>query len=134
MEFNIHIKDYPPAKSEALSVLGQKHSHAGRVVALLEAARAALETGEARDLGSTPLAMEVQVFCPRDRLRSDATNYLGGIAYVLQDKSQRGVLEHLGQLAAVQLFDDDHQLEELHYQWEHEAEPRYRVRLASRRR
>jgi hypothetical protein len=49
---------------------------------------------------------------------SDATNYLGGVADVLEDKKRRGDLAHLGELADFTLYGNDRQFHEVRYQWE----------------
>ncbi len=59
---------------------------------------------------------------------SDATNYLGGVADVLEAKGHRGRLDHLGPLAAVALYDNDRQIREVHFRHEPGAEG-YVVRL-----
>ncbi len=128
-EIEFDVEGYPPAKGEALSMLGARHSHAPRVLALLEAAMVATESSGLAHLGAVPLGMEFVVSCRRDHLRSDATNYLGGVADVLEDKAHRGQLEHLGSLAKVGLFNNDRQLEEVRYRWESADQPSYRVRL-----
>jgi hypothetical protein len=66
---------------------------------------------------------------PPDDPASDATNYLGGIGDVLEGKAHRGALEHLGELAAVALYANDRQIQEVHYRCERAAEPQYTVRL-----
>jgi len=73
--------------------------------------------------------MDVALRCRRDGDRSDATNFLGGIGDVLESKGHRGVLEHLGELSsiALYLYDNDRQIEEVHYRWEHSPEPSYTV-------
>lgn len=129
-ETTVEVDGYPPAKSEALSILGAGHSHSGRVKRLLEAVKAALEAQRARDLGSVPLVIHVELRCPRDGTRSDATNYLGGITDVLQDKTPRGTLPQLGDLATVHLFDDDRQVEEIHFRCRQADRPSYSIRLA----
>lgn len=45
---------------------------------------------------------------------ADAINYLGGIADVLENKSHRGTLDHLG-LAVVGLYANDHQIKQISY-------------------
>lgn len=60
---------------------------------------------------------------------SDATNYLGGVGDVLEDKAHREALEHLGSLADVALFANDRQIRQIAYREETAAEPHYRVRL-----
>lgn len=113
-------------------MLGAKHSHAPRVAALLEAARAAVDDG-ASSLGEGPIGLEVVLRCSRDRLRSDATNYLGGIADVLEEKAHRtGQLDHLGELADIALYANDRQIEEVRYRWEDAADPSYSVTLWTR--
>ena len=130
-EIVLRVEGYPPAKSEALSLLGAGHRHGDRVVRLLDAAREAVARG-AEALGRSPVTLTVEVTCPRGGLRSDATNLLGGIADVLQNKAPRGALEHLGDLAQVHLFDDDAQIEELHYSWRPGEQPSYVFRVARR--
>jgi hypothetical protein len=76
-----------------------------------------------------PIGLELRVAAARDGKRSDATNYLGGVADVLEDKGHRGALQHLGDLAAVALYDNDRQIEEAHYYWEEAASPSYRVKF-----
>jgi hypothetical protein len=124
----LRVDGYPPAKSEALSILGPNHGHADRVVRLLEAARSVLDSDPEAHLGDAPLKMSVVVELPRGR-RSDATNYLGGIADVLQDKRARGGLPHLGEVAEVSLFYDDRQIEQIQFRFEHAKEPAYVVQL-----
>lgn len=123
------VAGYPPAKGEALSMLGAKHSHAPRVRTLLEAARAALED-EVTSLGRAPIGLEVVLLCRRDQLRSDATNYLGGIADVLEEKAhQTGQLDYLGELAEAALYANDRQIEEVRYRWDDAPDPSYSVTL-----
>jgi hypothetical protein len=124
----LRVDGYPPAKSEALSILGPTHRHTDRVVRLLEAARSVLERDPEVHLGDAPLKLSVVVELPKG-LRSDATNYLGGIADVLQDKRARGALPHLGELAEVSLFNDDRQIEKIQFRFEHAEEPAYIVQL-----
>jgi hypothetical protein len=51
---------------------------------------------------------------PGDRL-SDATNFLGGVADVLENKAHRGALPHLGDLATVWLYENDRQIKQANY-------------------
>src|SRR4051794_35756663 len=99
MEISFEVGGYPPAKGEALSMLGPRHGHAPRVLELLKAAREAAESAGFDSFGSQWIGMEVQVYCPDDHLRSDSTNCLGGVGDVLEDKAHRGKLDHLGDLA-----------------------------------
>jgi len=124
------VDGLPPARSEASSVLGESHPHRDRVRKLLGAAQVA-------DLGDwdvrTPsmLELEVMVRSPA-RPPSDATDFLGGIADVLEDKSRRGPLEHLGRLASVSLYPDAAQIQEVHYQWVEAEETGYTVMVRLR--
>ncbi len=128
-EISFEVEGYPPAKNEAKSMLAAAHIYAERVLALLRAARDALPAGAVRPLfGDEPLGLEFVVAAP-ERPPSDATNYFGGVADVLEAKGRRGVLEHLGELAMVELYDNDRQVEEVHYRYERDAQPRYAVRI-----
>ena len=125
----LDVEGWPPTKSEAKSLLAADHVNASCVLALLTAARDA-----ARAVQWTPttsdIALELVVRGPR-RPPSDATNMLGGIGDVLQDKAigNRGDLTHLGDLALVALYRDDHQIREVSYREEASAQPGYTVGL-----
>jgi hypothetical protein len=127
-EIRPDVAGYPPAKGEALSMLGPMHPHAPRVQTLLEAAKTAAANAEVPTLGSTSIGLEMILRCPRDGNRSDATNYLGGVGDVLESKGHRGQLGHLGELARVALYDNDRQIEEVHYRWERAGAPSYSLR------
>src|SRR6266480_4856888 len=88
------VDGFPPAKNEALSMLGAGHEHGSRVRKLLEAAKQALPVGF--EPFSTHVGLDVTVSAPEGRDPWDATNYLGGIGDVLEDKRHRGSLPHLG--------------------------------------
>jgi hypothetical protein len=121
----------PPVKNEAKSLLSAGHGHADRVVALLEAARAATRSGGWVPTVGQPLGLELVVFAPVEP-PSDATNDLGGVGDVLEAKSRRGPLTHLGDLASVWLYDNDWRIHEVLYRWQVDAETRYKVRLWTR--
>ena len=127
-EISFEVADYPPAKSEAKSMLAGGHVHAGRVLALLEAARVAIGDDPQPLFPTDALGLEVVLETPTQP-PSDATNYLGGIADVLEAKGHRGNLEHLGDLAFVALYTKDRQIQEVHYRWLRRVDRRYRVRL-----
>jgi len=126
-EIEFEVAGFPPAKSEARSMLGAEHPHAPRVVALLEGARAAITEG-AQPFGSKLIGLEVVLSSPGSP-PSDATNYLGGIGDVLEEKSRRGAFEHLDGLANVSLYDNDLQIRELHYRHEDASTTKYTVHL-----
>jgi len=130
-EIILEVDGFPPAKNEALSMFGEKHSHAPRVLQLLrEAHRAVNEIDFQPLLG--PISLDVVVRAPTDKNTWDATNYLGGIADVLQEKTNvRISLEHLGDLSKVALYRNDRQIREIHYRQERGEFPSYRVRIWS---
>jgi hypothetical protein len=128
-EISFKVDGYPPAKSEALSMLGVGHRHADRVVRLLEAAREAAIAIGFDGFGPRPVGLEMAVYCERDGNRSDATNYLGGVGDVLEGKAHRGAMEHLGALANVAVYDNDRQIEQVRYRWVKADRASYTVRL-----
>jgi hypothetical protein len=121
------VSGYPPTKNEAKSLLSDGHGQSVSVRALLEAAEQALAAGASPILHGR-VALELVLFGPADA-PSDATNMLGGIGDVLQDKSRRSALEHLGPLANVHLFTDDKQIRRISYGEEHASEPHYRLAI-----
>jgi hypothetical protein len=127
-EVRFKVVGYPPAKSEALSMLGVGHPHSGRVVGLLEAARVAIADTDFRPFEG-PIGLEVVLHAPAGKEPWDATNYLGGIGDVLEEKGRRGVLAHLGELANVALYPNDRQIREVHYRQQLDPEPGYEVRV-----
>jgi len=127
-EIALSVDGLPPAKNEAKSMLAAGHPYARRVLDLLAAARR--EVGDiALPLFPTEsLGLEV-VLQTGEIPPSDPTNYLGGIADVLEEKIRRGALEHLAELSSVALYTNDRQIHEVHYRWERASETRYRVRV-----
>lgn len=128
-EVLLSVRGWPPAKNEAKSLLASGHTHGERVKDLLRAAREA--TGEAAStvvFGSRPIGLELTVESPAEPL-IDATNFLGGVGDVLEAKSRRGPLEHLGDLAQVGLYENDRQIHEVRYRWQKAPGVHYFVRL-----
>jgi hypothetical protein len=123
------VMGWPPNKNEAKSLFAAGHAHAHRVQALLEAARDAIEpdrwspaTGE--------VALELTIRCP-SRPDGDATNFLGGVADVLQTTvSPNADVTHLGDLAAIGLYLDDRQISRISYRELPAAEVSYHVRVS----
>src|SRR6266568_2017174 len=113
-EIAFEVPGWPPLKNEATSMLATHHRQADRVRTLLvkaaEAASAARWTPASADV-----ALEVIIRTPTARPPGDATNFLGGIADVLQDKTNpRNIdLSHLGDLQAVALYRDDRQISQI---------------------
>lgn len=129
-EISLEVEGFPPAKNEALSMLGAGHSHGERVRRLLEAARRfMIESGFGLLTG--PIGLEVTIYAPPDQDPWDATNYLGGVADVLEDKAKRGPLVHLGDLRDVALYAIDRQIREVRYRQQDGSAARYRVRIWS---
>jgi len=125
----IRVPGLPPAKNEALSMLGPGHSHAPRVLELLRAAKDALERSGFAAVNAGPVALEVVVHARPGQDPSDATNYLGGIADVLEEKSQRGTLDHLGELGHVWVYRNDRQIKEVSYRQLQAPDAYYAVRI-----
>jgi len=131
-EITIRVSGYPPAKNEAKSMLAAGHVHAERVLALLRAANDQARLGDpALYFPDESLGLELIVTSPAPP-RSDATNYLGGVADVLEDKRHRGGLPHLGELAGFALYGNDGQFHDVRYRWEHGQDVRYQVRIWKR--
>jgi hypothetical protein len=125
----VDVPGYPPAKNEALSMLGTGHSHGPRVRLLLEVAGQACQSQSFVPVDDGPVSLDVVLRCPAGQNPADATNYLGGIADVLEDKSRRGTLEHLGALAAVRLYRNDRQIKHVTYREEESANIGYTVTI-----
>jgi hypothetical protein len=125
-EISFEVDGFPPAKNEALSMLGPAHPHAARVIRLLQAAQLATSGSGFRPFAG-PIGLKVTLYAPTDQHPWDATNYLGGIADVLEDKSKRGILQHLQNLHHVALYPNDRQIREVHYRQMTGPAPRYRV-------
>ncbi|GHJ43505.1 hypothetical protein Cs7R123_08470 [Catellatospora sp. TT07R-123] len=113
------VPGLPPAKSEAKSMLSTGHPHTGRVRSLLLAADSALRAHQSfHPIDEGEIGLELVLHVPSDEQPWDATNYLGGVADVLEDKSPRGGIEHLGDLAAVRLYRNDRQIKQINYRQE----------------
>ena len=114
-------------------MLATGHPHAPRVIKLLQAARDEVLRINFQPFGAAEsLVLEVVLYAPVNEDPWDATNYLGGIGDVLEQKSRRGTLDHLGELASVHLYPNDRQIHEVHYQQEPGREGRYTVRVRNR--
>ncbi len=120
-QISFDLLGLPPAKDGANSIFGAGHDHGPRVRLLLEAARQARDHQAFVPIGEGHVALEVVMRASAGQPPWDATNYLGGIGDVLEDKSWRSALDHLGQLAGVWLYRNDRQIKEISYR-EIEAE------------
>jgi len=110
-------------------MFGQSHPHRPRVLALLQATQSALRTEAWNSLEKRPIGLEVVVVAPGTSPPSDATNFLGGVADVLQANRINADLSHLGEVASASLYHDDRQIQEVWYSVEAGDEPGYRVRV-----
>ena len=93
-------------------VVAAGHAQADRVVALLQAAPATTGSGCWAPTIGQSLGFALVVFAPVEP-PSDATNYLGGVADVLEAKSHHGALTHLGDLTSVWLYDNARRIHEV---------------------
>lgn len=130
-EVTFRVAGYPPAKNEAISMLGQGHSHAPRVRALLTAAGEALQAHPTfNPFSEGAIALDLTVHATTDDEPWDATNYLGGVADVLEDKSRRSqAVAHLGDLARVWLYRNDRQIKNITYREQSAATAAYDVTI-----
>jgi hypothetical protein len=110
------VEGTPPAKNEALSIFSAGHSQVHRVRALLHAAQDAIKVHDFIPVDSESLELDLVVHAPPRTLRSDATNFLGGVADTLENKVHRNGLSHLGDLATVFLYQNDRQIKRITYQ------------------
>ena len=99
----------PPAKNGP-SVLSIAHPHHQRVIDLLRAVAAQLPDGFVPLRGAVSVTLTLHA--PTSTPRGDPTNFLGGIADVLQRK--RGV-DSLGELANVVVYENDLQLRRINF-------------------
>ena len=128
----------PPAKRGDMSALGAASNQRPKVIALLKAAWAALaKIDDFEGFGSHRLRLEITVYATAENETWDATNYLGGIADVLEGKAKRllahpGSLDHLEELRTFGLYDDDRQIKEISYRETPAGAPtRYKVKLSA---
>jgi hypothetical protein len=130
-QVSFDVPGYPPAKNEALSMLGVSHSHASRVRLLLEIAGQACAAQGFVPVGKGDVALDVVLRAPAGQNPADATNYLGGIGDVLEDKSSRGPLDHLGPLSTVWLYCNDRQITQVSYREVESGQTSYIVTIRS---
>jgi hypothetical protein len=130
VEIVFDVPGWPPLKNEAKSLLAAGHSQRQRV-RLLEAAETASRTS-GWVVANGDICLAVIVRAPTGCPEGDATNYLGGIADVLQGKSKpiNIDLSHLGTLQAVALYTDDRQIRRVRYDVETADAPSYSVRVS----
>lgn len=127
-EIAFMVEGWPPAKNEAKSMLASGHSHRDRVMGLLAAADTAIGSNVCPVFGDDPIGLELVVHSPMEP-PADATNFLGGVGDVLELKDRRGVLDHLGDLAAISFYANDRQIHEVRYRWHGAPTTGYSVRM-----
>lgn len=124
------VMGWPPKKNEAKSLFAAGHSHADKVKALLVAARDVIQ----RDRWSPAtgeVALELTICCP-GRPAGDPTNFLGGVADVLQTTVPPNAdVTHLGDLAAIGLYLDDRQISRISCRELPAPEVSYRIRVSA---
>jgi hypothetical protein len=129
---SFEVVGWPPIKNEAKSLLSAAHTQAKQVRALLEAADAAAKSAAWKCAdGIVTLELVVR---SKGRPPGDATNYLGGVADVLQVKKADATLDlgHLGELGSVALYVNDRQINRISYAEETAGEQTsYFVRIIS---
>jgi hypothetical protein len=125
----IEVNGLPPKKSEAKSLFAPDHPKADRVTALLTAARDAIQR-DGWNTATGQVALELTIYC-RSRPDGDATNFLGGVADVLQAQAPHNVdVTHLQDLAVIGLYTDDKQISQILYREVSASEMRYRIRVS----
>jgi hypothetical protein len=123
------VKGLPPKKSEAKSLFAVDHPKADRVIALLKAARDAMQRDDWK-IVTGRVALELTIYCP-GRPGGDATNFLGGVADVLQGKAPSNVdVTHLQDLAVIGLYTDDKLISQILYRELPASEVGYRIRVS----
>ena len=129
MEISLTANDLPPAKNTAISIFNRSHPHHPRVIALLRKVRQALDSSSWDPTEQRQVGIELVMTETPEGFPGDATNYLGGVADVLQANRVNADLSHLGGLGKVSLYLDDNQIREVRYSVEPGATSGYRVRV-----
>jgi hypothetical protein len=88
-----------------------------------------MEAVEFVPFATEAVGLDVVLYASDDQDPWDATNYLGGIADVLEDKSHRGSVDHLGELKRVSVYRNDRQIKQVAYRQRRAAETYYTVRI-----
>jgi hypothetical protein len=132
-DITVEVDGFPPARSEALSVLAAGHAHAMRVKQLLQATQQKLAEA-AFQLLDGPVGIEITVQAPEDRDPWLATHYIAGITEILQAKAhlrnqQRIRVDLPDPLLAVGLYRNDRQIREIRFRQIAATVPRYRVHV-----
>ena len=129
-EICLSVNGWPPKKGQDYSVFNEKNPDHRRIFPLLEEARRALSGSkwnprERRDVGLELVVVDA----PTQPYPSDGTNWLGGVADVLQYSRPNVDTSILGDLAGISLYFDDGQIGEIRYRKEQGNVASYRVRV-----
>ena len=124
-EIVISVRGLPPTKG-GLSIISPEHRHHARVFDLLSATRDALPAGFVPY--RTAVSLTLVVHAPTPAPPGDPTNFLGGIADVLQRKVPT---DAFGALGLVHVYENDLQLRRVEYEQRLAPETSYEVRLRS---
>lgn len=135
--FELDVNGLPPSKSgpSGLGLRSMNRARGRRAFALLEAAHRKKSAEGFRGFGLADVGLEVVLRAPRAGQPGDGTNYLGGIADVLEVKRHRvrasGPLQHLGYREHVGLYENDRQIREIRYREVEveDEEPSYSIKL-----
>ncbi len=123
------VEGWPPKKNTAKSLFAEGHPDSLCVINLLRKAKQALGDSEWNPTERRQIGLELVMAETPDGIPGDATNYLGGIADVLQANRTNADLLHLGDLAQASLYYDDSQIREVRYCVERGNIPGYRLRV-----
>jgi hypothetical protein len=130
-EISFEVAGLPPIKNEAKPLLSAAHKQARQVRSLLEAARAAANSAGWKCVpGLVSLELIVR---GNGRPPGDATNYLGGVADVLQATKDHVMIDfgYLGELRDVALYVNEGQTNRVGYSEEAAERTPYVVRVTS---
>jgi predicted RNA-binding Zn ribbon-like protein len=119
----IRVEGLPPAK-QISPLLAPSHPHRSRVIALLEATREALSVDFAPFPGA--VALSLTLFTPDALPPGDPTNFLGGVADVLQRKADVFALDALSD---VMVYENDAQLRRIEFQQVPDDRTHYELRI-----
>jgi predicted RNA-binding Zn ribbon-like protein len=119
----IRVEGLPPAK-QLSPLLAPSHPHRSRVIALLEATREALSVDFAPFPGA--VALSLTLFTPDVLPPGDPTNFLGGVADVLQRKADVFALDALSD---VMVYENDAQLRRIEFQQVPDDRTHYELRI-----
>ena len=105
----------PPKKNEAISLFSPRHGDRRNVAELLGKAQQVLGESAWNPTEARPVGLELVITAGPKAVPGDATNYLGGVADVLQANRINSDLSHLGNLAGAPLYYDDRQIQVVRY-------------------